>query len=615
MSDIRSLFTPGVPTSLPIRPLNKGMILNLPSNVIPDEAVLDAKNYIVNTGGLTRRPGLGAYSSNAALYPPVRDVVTFWQTDGTQITVLIDAKLVYVVSNGALTPKYNSFATASHLTASGLYLIASAGAAPNWDTLFNARDLVYLSHTSLNEMVTIEQVVNSRTLLLDAAPTNSYGAAAVHYAGRRVLRAVNPYLIDWTIADNKLILADTTQTLRSFDGTTFQEYDATLTFKPTAVTHFLDRIWCGRIQDLGYFGHSGYDYRQRITWSRTTDKTDFTSSASSAANFLDLPYSSGYIRRLVGLGSVMVAYLTDAMYIGRPTQYAGDSLPLSFERFETGGVGLVGMKAVAPWLRGHFFIGDDDIYYFSNSGLERIGTPIIKETIKKSSNLWAAYVTPDPLNNRVVFGFPSDAGTITKIWSFDYTAKSWGYDEISCSMLALAELYSAYTWNTLSIPPLVTAQTWDTGMGSFVSWDAIGGTGSGKALYIGVSDMVFKASATLTADSSGAISCRFVTKDFDFDEPDSKKTVYRFAMKLADPTDSDLSFTVRSSTDKGRHWKSLGTFNILTDDDEGHVDFRVTGSTIRFEVTSSSMTAPYTISEITLRVKKRGAERIYGPED
>lgn len=615
MSDIKSLFTPGVPVSVPIRPLNKGMILNLPSNMIPDEAVLDAKNYIANTGGLTRRPGLGVYSTSSALYPPVRDTIVFWKTDGTQVTVLIDAKLLYVVSNGALSPVYDAIGTTSHLTASGLYLIASSGAAPNWDALLNARDLVYLSYTSLSEMVTVAQVINSTKLLLDSAPTNDFSGVATDYVGRRTLKAVNPYLIDWTVADNKLILADSAQTMRSFDGTTFGEYDASLTFKPTCLVHFADRIWCGRIMDLGYFGHSGYDFRQRLTWSRTTDKTDFTNSTTGAANFVDRPYSSGHIRRMVGLGSVLVVYYTDAIDIGRPTQYAGDALPLSFERLDTGGIGLVGMKAVCPWLRGHFFIGDDDIYYLSNSGLERIGTPIVKETIKKSSNLWAAYVTPDPLNNRVVFGFPGDAATITKVWSFDYTAKAWSYDEVSCSMLALAELYSAYTWNTLSIPPLATAQTWDTGMSAFVSWDAIGGTGSGKALYVGVSDLVYKTNDNLTQDATGAISCRFVTKDFDFDEPDAKKTVYRFGMKLADPAESDLTFTVRGSTDRGRHWKDLGSFDILTEDDEGHVDFRLTGSTMRFEVTSSSTTAPYTVSELTLRVKKRGAERILGPED
>jgi hypothetical protein len=606
VSDIKSLFTPGTPVSIPLRPLNKGVVLSLPSNQIADEALLDAKNYIVGTGGLTRRPGLGIYSSSATLYPPVRDIITFWKTDGTQVTMIIDARFVYLSTNSGTTPKYDTFTTSAHLRVSGQYLIATNN--PGWNTKLSQKDVVHLSYTSLNEMVVIANILSNKLISLDEPPTNTY-TTKLDYKVYKSLKAVNPYFVDWTIVDNKVVMTDSVKSPRSFDGTTFGAWSGSVTFVPTCITFFKDRVWCGRIVS------AGTDYRTRITWSRTLTHTDFTDRATSSSTFLDLPYSAGYIRRLVSMGSVLICYMTDAIWLLRPSQYAGDTLPLVPERIESGGIGLVGMKAVAPWLRGHFFIGDDNIYYLSNAGLEPIGTPVVKQTIKTCSNLWAAYVMPDPANNRVCFGFPGLSDGIEKIWSFDYIAKAWSYDQVSCSMIGLAELYTQYTWDTLNTSAGLTVQTWDTGMGVFASWDAIGGQGAGKKLYVGVSDLVYRYESTLSADATGNISASFTTKDFDFDFPDDKKTVYRVALKTNDLATSDLTFTVRGSTNKGGVWRNLGSFTIAAGDDEGHVDFRLTGSTMRFEFTSDSSSVPYTISEMTFRVKKRGSERIYGPED
>lgn len=607
MSDIKSLFTPGSPVSLPLRPLNKGIVLHLPAQAIADEAVLDAKNYIVGTGGLTRRPGLGIYRSDAITYPPIRDIITFWKTDGSQVTVVIDSRFIYLVLQGSVDAQYHTFSTAAHLKSSGAYLIATNN--PGWDTKLDVGDVIYLSYTSFNELGIINNVMSNKLILLENAPTLTTYPITTHYKGYRTLKAKNPYLVDWTVADNKILFADSVHPLKSFDGSTFGYYDAALTWIPTCVTFFRDRIWCGRILD------SGTDWRTRLTWSQTLDHTDFTDRATSSQTFLDLPYTPGYIRRLVPMGSMLVCYMTDAIWIGRPTQLAGDTLPLAFEQVDTGGVGLVGMKAVCPWLRGHFFIGDDDIYYLSNAGLERIGTPVVKRTIKTCQNLWACYVTADPLNNRVVFGFPELSENIEKLWSFDYVAKAWSYDEVSCSMIGNAELYTAYTWDTLDSTAGLTVQTWDTGMGVFATWDAIGGQGSGKRLFVGISDEIYRLDSSLDADANSNITASFTTKDYDFGEPDSKKTVYRVALKLGELATSDILFTVEGSTNRGGAWKSLGTMTIASGDDEAHVDFRMTGSTFRFRFTSNSQTVPYTITEMTLRVKKRGAERLYGPED
>ena len=99
------------------------------------------------------------------------------------------------------------------------------------------------------------------------------------------------------------------------------------------VTFFKDRIWIGNIND------SGTLYRYRIKWSSATDRTSF-----SAADYYDLPYSNGNIMRLVPFSNLLACYFTDALYLGRPSNYA--NLPLVFERYDTKGIGLVGTQAI-----------------------------------------------------------------------------------------------------------------------------------------------------------------------------------------------------------------------------------------------------------------------------
>ena len=45
-------------TEISIRPLNKGMILNNPSQTIPDEALVDALNMFVTQEGLKKGRGI-----------------------------------------------------------------------------------------------------------------------------------------------------------------------------------------------------------------------------------------------------------------------------------------------------------------------------------------------------------------------------------------------------------------------------------------------------------------------------------------------------------------------------------------------------------------------------
>jgi hypothetical protein len=603
MSDSNQISNP---RNIPLRPLNKGMIRNLPSNGLPEGAVWTAKNYIVGQRGPKRRPAFTLHGSGTLFnFPPIRNLLVLYQSNGSKQVVGVDRKLLYEVGQNSLTRHTWDWNTGTILASSGSVEVAGSGTL--WTSAsaeLQAGDVLHLSYgDSIAEMVEILSVDGSETLTLLTAPSNTHVSAA--YAIHRGFKAINPYTLDWTVVDNKLVFADSTRPLFSYDGSTFGAYDSSFDWIPTGVTFFKDRLWCIRIQK------GANDYRQRIVWSTTLDKTDF----DITTRFVDLPYSGGYGSRLVGLGNLLIAYFEDAIYFGRPTNIAGDSLPLAFERIDTGGVGLVGGRAVVPWLDGHFFVGQDDIYYLSNSGFERIGTPVVEDTIRSTNELWGVYAAVDAARDRVVFGFPGDDGyQFTKLWSFNYKSKAWSYDEISCSMIAGAESSSTIEWDTLDT--VLTVNNWDTGFQLYESWDSIQAA-SGRRFYLGQGGKLnYLQEDSATTDTGNVpVSTVLETADFDDGMPDLKKTTTRLSVKIDTILSADLSFLVEVSNDRGRNWSSCGTLVIPSGDDEGYVNFLSTGSTIRFRLSSSSEVASYRIMELVRRTKGRGIELHLGPSD
>ncbi len=607
MSDF---FRANAPVSLPIRPLSKGMIRNLPSNGLPEGAVYTAKNYIVGTRGPMRRPVYRNYlGGNLFNFPPVRHAIILYKTDGTKQVVGIDRKLLYEVGQSSFTRHTWDYDTGTALNTAGTSVVR--GTSTNWtgtNVDLQVGDIMALDPSAAKEeLVEISGINSATTILLLNTTTTQHNSG--NYAIYRAFKAVNPYILDWTVVDNKLVFADGARPLFSYDGATFGAYDAANTWKPFSVTFFKDRLWCLRILS------GSNDYRQRIIWSTVTDHTSFNIST----RFVDLPYSSGAGERILGMGNLLVVYLDDAIYIGRQTTIAGDTLPFSFERVDTGGIGLIAPRALCPWLDGHFFVGQDDIYFLSQSGFERIGAPVVEETIRACDAPWGIYAAADPERDRVVFGFPSQDGEqITKVWSFDYKAKAWSYDEIACSMLSGIESTSTIQWDTLdtAISQAGLAVDWDTGMGLYDSWDAIGST-TGRKFLLGQAGRIYELAGNSSSTDPGpsAVEAILETGDFDEGSPDQKKTHTRLSVKIDSVLSSDLSFLVSCSTDRGRTWTSCGTLSISSGDDEGYVTFLATGSTIRFRLVSTSSVPPYRIMEMVRRVKGRGVELHLGPSD
>jgi hypothetical protein len=88
------------------------------------------------------------------------------------------------------------------------------------------------------------------------------------------------------------------------------------------------------------------------------------------------------------------------------------------------------------------------------------------------------------------------------------------------------------------------------------------------------------------------------------------KTITRFSIKIHEDTERlvPVQMTLRGSVNMGRAYVNLGVLVIPVGYDEGYVNFRLSGSTLRFELSTTTENDTYTIIEYALRVRGLGEE-------
>lgn len=590
-----------------LTPYNGGMVLDAPSTRIPDLACLVAKNYIMRPAGPYRRPGDDYYISSTVDYPPVRDLITYWKLDGTQETLLLDSKFLYAAAGGTLTGKYWTYSTGT-ISTSGATVTGSGTA---WDTASNyirPGDVMVLDADGSGdgpEAIEITAVASATSITLASTPSGTYGAST-DYEIRRAF-APGDDLVDFAIVPDpettskQVVFADGTHPIMSYDGSSFGLHGTGNDFIAKCVG------WVAPGQNrlfAGYTIESSTHWRQRLRWTRPLDPIEFnTGSPDTYNDFLDLPQTGGYIRRLLALGHLLVAYFDNAVAIGRPTNRA--DLPYAFDFIDTGGMGLVGTKAVCSWIDAHYFVMSDDIYRLRvNGSLEPIGSPVVKDTIDACNFLNHVWVAPDPDRDRIVFGFPRTNEDIARIWSYCYKTNAWSYDDVTATMLANREYVDSDTWASYG-------GTWGS---ATTTWGDYSSKATG--LFYGYQSRVarYEPDRTLAADDV-PISAELVSKDYDLGLPDRKKTGLRISIKIDRTLTSNLRFQIFTSTDRGLNYEQHEDLVIPAGDDENFTNFIVSGSTIRFKVVSTSAVTSYYIENIVVRIKGRGLEAQLGPQD
>ena len=450
-----------------VRPLNKGMFTDLPRNGIPLGGFESIKNLHVDEGYLETRGGmyplfngsidlsgddLIAYDY-ANLREKIIDVVYHWKVNGQSETLIISSEFLYqYVDRTQLTYTYivSETITGTAVEDSPYWTLTVTGGDYSDITVGD-----YVRPSGGGDVFGKVVSVDGADITFEVDPSYTGTPTSVEFI---YTFTVDPgYKVDHTIlggygtaeAGNEMILTDQSGrgVYRYSDGTlelydidstplgrseysTDEDYENAQTFRSAkACTFFDDRLFLGNVTET-----TGNTFAQRIWWSDSLDYDRF-----DPASYLDLPYSQGELLAIKPLGPNLILYFSDTIYIGRPTQISGR--PYEFQEMNTNQIGLVSQKALATYDDGHFFVGQDDVYYLTGSGgLTRVGTPVKEQTVKVTRDLGMldyVQVSSDPMAESVAFIFPDTSdeiadqkGLATKIWRFSYKPQAWSFDEV-----------------------------------------------------------------------------------------------------------------------------------------------------------------------------------------
>lgn len=470
------------PSNVPLRPINGGMIRNLPSNGLPPGSFLRLQNYRVHEYGIRRRGGFRPFNSNQGqdaltdIQDKVYDLIFFYPEAGQepQMLALTEKQLYLLSSTNTATvvePDTTDNFTISTNTASQensqeievTFTVTS-------ETLQYDRGFKVYYKDGVNDSFLLGEVfapgsvnLGVGTLSVTLSDLQYYNGISIDELAGFSLKVVPSFISEVKFGPNYatvpspssgtpgyVVIADQSGSrLWKYDGTFLNEFvpsNPDYLTSAKVVTYFEDRLWFGNTVEVDG------QHLQRIRWSDA-----FNYDSVQAASYVDLPYGEGELLSLVPMGSLLVAYYEDAIYLGRPTQIRG--LPYRFQKLETGNMGLVAKRAVIPWQDGHYFVGQDDVYSLSaTTALAPIGAPILSESLEYTKELGLmeyVQVEHDPYSETICFLFPDLAigdvpleGSSTRIWRFNYKIRNWAYDEVN--FLNAEKTQPAYVFSGLA---------------------------------------------------------------------------------------------------------------------------------------------------------------------
>lgn len=393
---------------------------------------------------------------------------------------------------------------------------------------------------------------------------------------------------------------------------------------------------------------------RRVRWSLIDSITDADAKFRFyPEHYVDLPQTAGQLLRLLPLSDLLIAYFSDGVYVGRPT--ARPDLPISFDKIETGGRGLVTDYAVAALQDNHFFVSSDDVYVLAaNLGLNRITFPVVSDTLKQFIPYDHIIAEVNPDNSRVCFGFPRIGSPSVEeqnnksfyfVWSYMYKKQAWYLEEASNVVSGGIKSYN-YQFNSLSnlnnVLFTTSVTTWNTWISSGVKWSELDATWESllvfdsrpSVLLYGVyfvpnettlynlSNFYYRSLSSsediirgeLTVDSTTypaiehTVKSELETPDYDFKQSNVEKTFNRLSFRLENAATETIVLTIEGSIDGGDNWKSLGNMTIRTGQREGKIDFRLTGDAARFRISQTSQQVVYQLEEYVLRTLIRGEQ-------
>jgi len=267
-----------------------------------------------------------------------------------------------------------------------------------------------------NSITSIYAAGTTRLFKLDTSDFSWDDISATTYSGTSGWK--------FTQFGNSLIAANESNTMQYIDvmsGTTFANLaiDAPKAKFVTVVRDFVV---------------SGYQTanKNRVQWSGINNEATWTTSAVTQADFQDLP-DGGFVQGITGgeFGIVLLERSIVRMsYVGTPLIFQFDNIARNRGCFEP--------NSVIQWQGITYFLGDDGFYACDGQNLKNIGAEKVNRYFfnsLKESDLGNMSAAIDPINNLVVWGYPS-VDTDYRVLIYHIATGRWSYADSSATRVA-----------------------------------------------------------------------------------------------------------------------------------------------------------------------------------
>ena len=627
---------PTSPTTIGLRPLTGGMATEGHSSTLPPGSFRKVQGFDVTLRGPKRIGGWDRMTQDPVdLFftdgtEKIQDFGVLLTTSGLPKATVVTNRMLYqfdnstgfvpvpwgnsVLSTATFTMASYTAGTDDAFTFTGDIETANKVKVGDWIKVLVSTVPEYL------KIKTISFATPTTTITMDGAYSGTPDSLVLSVY--KAFQTPEGSITDFAIGRNTMYLVDgTTLWVFKYNGTylTFVEMvdpdtSAVTMYTAKTVAYFRERLYFGQTIE------TGSTVRQRVRWTEV-----LTWNQVGIDSYVDLDYRAGDIQKVFGADTLLLVFTRDTVYYGQQSNLVG--LPQAFFQLQTGQVSAVSPKAIGTLLGGCVFVGPDDVYFIvmTDAGptINRIGTNVANTMLRSQSEpitLEKTVVRVNPRESNVLVA--TGQTNLTKFWIWNYKTKGWSVvrADLAQDGYSLVSLASANYTDQLTLDELAALEssaTFDGTTYGLWSMDSFIAAISGVDIFGFTTDGYFyryvpTASQNSLGTGSKPIHAELTTQDFDFDRPDDIKTFTELTVRLDDdfevsltPRSAVITMVVTGSTDYGRTWKSLGTLTFGTTDVEDKLNFRLTGTTARFKMVSSTVVEPYTILEIGLRVKTR----------
>lgn len=291
-------------------------------------------------------------------------------------------------------------------------------------------------------------------------------------------------------------------TLAANKGDTIQRSTGTgVNFATIATAPKADIIFSVGTQVMALNVDDGADKPDGWHACAVNDETDWTTSLTTLAAKGRLVSSPGALTAGARLGEFALAYKANSLYMGR---FVGAPDVWDWTQVAGGEVGCVGKEALCDIGGVHFFVGNDNLWFFD--GTRPI--PMADGTVRQwfNDNCAPAYryrckCVFDRAKNRVWLFFPSNSSTTCDLAIvYHVTTKKWGKKAMSVEA-ALNYISAGLTYDT-----------WDT---AGATYDTLPAISYDSAFWLSGSQALaaFNTSHQLQTINSTSTSSAFTTGD------------------------------------------------------------------------------------------------------